>query len=67
MDVVVCGFDVDGVMYVFNYDIFEDVESYIYCIGWIGCVGGLGFVIMFVVVKDEKYLEEIEKMFGVLI
>lgn len=39
IDVVVWGFYIDVVIYVFNYDLFDDVEDYVYCIGCIGWVG----------------------------
>lgn len=53
IDVVVWGLYIEVVMYVFNYDLFDDVEDYVYCIGWIGCVGKSGVVISFVC---EKYV-----------
>lgn len=36
IDVVSCGLDISGVSYVFNYYLFLNIESYIYCIGRIG-------------------------------
>ena len=59
-DVAARGLDVDGVTHVFNYDIPEDVESYIHRIGRTGRAGGSGLAITFVAAKDEKHLEEIE-------
>ena len=56
--------DVDGVTHVFNFDIPEDVESYIHRIGRTGRAGGSGITITFVATKDEKHLEEIEKTLG---
>ncbi|KFN01618.1 DEAD/DEAH box helicase [Bacillus clarus] len=63
-DVAARGLDVDGVTHVFNYDIPEDVESYIHRIGRTGRAGGSGLAITFVAPKDERYLEEIEKAIG---
>ncbi|MES5894150.1 DEAD/DEAH box helicase [Bacillus cereus group sp. RP43] len=63
-DVAARGLDVDGVTHVFNYDIPEDVESYIHRIGRTGRAGGSGLAITFVAAKDERYLEEIEKTLG---
>ena len=63
-DVATRGLDVDGVTHVFNYDIPEDVESYIHRIGRTGRAGGSGLTITFVAAKDEKHLEEIEKTLG---
>ncbi|MGH0562590.1 DEAD/DEAH box helicase [Bacillus cereus] len=63
-DVAARGLDVDGVTHVFNFDIPEDVESYIHRIGRTGRAGGSGIAITFVAAKDEKHLEEIEKTLG---
>ncbi|MBE7106090.1 DEAD/DEAH box helicase [Bacillus cereus] len=63
-DVAARGLDVDGVTHVFNFDIPEDVESYIHRIGRTGRAGGSGLAITFVAEKDERYLEEIEKTLG---
>lgn len=63
-DVAARGLDVDGVTHVFNFDIPEDVESYIHRIGRTGRAGGSGLAITFVAAKDEKHLEEIEKTLG---
>lgn len=46
LDVVVCGLDILEVSYVFNFDVLSYVEDYVYCIGWMGCVGCKGIVIM---------------------
>ena len=53
-DVAARGLDVDGVTHVFNYDIPEDVESYIHRIGRTGRAGGSGLAITFVAPKDEN-------------
>ncbi|MDM5239274.1 RNA helicase [Bacillus cereus] len=63
-DVAARGLDVDGVTHVFNFDIPEDVESYIHRIGRTGRAGGSGLAITFVAAKDERHLEEIEKTLG---
>ncbi|CAM4248645.1 hypothetical protein BAMA_06450 [Bacillus manliponensis] len=60
-DVAARGLDVDGVTHVFNYDIPEDVESYIHRIGRTGRAGGSGLAITLVASKDKGYLQEIEK------
>ncbi|KYD07843.1 DEAD/DEAH box helicase [Heyndrickxia sporothermodurans] len=60
-DVAARGIDVEGVTHVFNYDIPEDVESYIHRIGRTGRAGGKGMAITFVAPKDRSYLEMIEK------
>ena len=63
-DVAARGLDVEGVTHVFNYDIPEDVESYIHRIGRTGRAGESGLAITFVAPKDEMYLKEIEKYIG---
>ncbi|EMA6343977.1 DEAD/DEAH box helicase [Bacillus cytotoxicus] len=63
-DVAARGLDVEGVTHVFNYDIPEDVESYIHRIGRTGRAGGTGLAITFVAPKDRMYLKEIEKYIG---
>ncbi|MEY8348270.1 DEAD/DEAH box helicase [Bacillus cereus] len=63
-DVAARGLDVEGVTHVFNYDIPEDVESYIHRIGRTGRAGGSGLAITFVAPKDEMHLKEIEKGIG---
>ncbi|MDM5188738.1 DEAD/DEAH box helicase [Bacillus sp. DX4.1] len=63
-DVAARGLDVEGVTHVFNYDIPEDVESYIHRIGRTGRAGGTGLAITFVAPKDEMYLKDIEKGIG---
>ena len=63
-DVAARGLDVDGVTHVFNYDIPEDVESYIHRIGRTGRAGEAGIAITFVAPKDSMYLKEIEKGIG---
>lgn len=60
-DVAARGLDVDGVTHVFNYDIPEDVESYIHRIGRTGRAGGSGIAITLVAPKDHQYLQQIEK------
>ncbi|MGE8204884.1 DEAD/DEAH box helicase [Heyndrickxia sp. NPDC080065] len=60
-DVAARGIDVEGVTHVFNYDIPQDVESYIHRIGRTGRAGGKGLAITFVAPKDKQYLDMIEK------
>jgi ATP-dependent RNA helicase DeaD len=60
-DVAARGIDVEGVTHVFNYDIPEDVESYIHRIGRTGRAGGTGLAVTLVAPKDRSYLEMIEK------
>lgn len=60
-DVAARGLDVEGVTHVFNYDVPEDVESYIHRIGRTGRAGGDGLAVTFVAAKDMRELAEIEK------
>jgi ATP-dependent RNA helicase DeaD len=60
-DVAARGLDVTGVTHVFNYDIPEDVESYIHRIGRTGRAGEEGIAVTFVAPKDQSYLTMIEK------
>ncbi|MDC3418120.1 DEAD/DEAH box helicase [Aquibacillus salsiterrae] len=60
-DVAARGLDVEGVTHVINYDIPEDVESYIHRIGRTGRAGGDGLAITFVATKDKQYLKIIER------
>jgi ATP-dependent RNA helicase DeaD len=60
-DVAARGLDVEGVTHVFNYDIPQDVESYIHRIGRTGRAGKDGLAITFVALKDKQALEMIEK------
>ncbi|WP_026884032.1 DEAD/DEAH box helicase [Clostridium akagii] len=60
-DVAARGLDVTGVTHVYNYDIPENVESYIHRIGRTGRAGENGTTCLFVDPKDETTLKEIEK------
>ncbi|MCT2538183.1 DEAD/DEAH box helicase [Aquibacillus koreensis] len=60
-DVAARGLDVEGVTHVFNYDIPQDVESYIHRIGRTGRAGGEGIAVTFVASKDSQYLKLIER------
>lgn len=60
-DVAARGLDVEGVTHVFNYDIPEDVDSYIHRIGRTGRAGERGIAFTLVAPKDRPYLEMIEK------
>lgn len=59
-DVAARGLDVEGVTHVFNYDIPQDVESYIHRIGRTGRAGEQGVAITLVAPKDRMHLEAIE-------
>ncbi|WP_246939538.1 DEAD/DEAH box helicase [Bacillus pinisoli] len=63
-DVAARGLDVEGVTHVFNYDLPEDVDSYIHRIGRTGRAGSKGLAITFVTPKDFSQLKIIEKGIG---
>ncbi|MEW9124898.1 MAG: DEAD/DEAH box helicase, partial [Thermotaleaceae bacterium] len=60
-DVAARGLDIEGITHVFNYDIPQDVESYIHRIGRTGRAGQKGVAITFVTPKDYEALRNIEK------
>lgn len=62
MDVVGCGIDVFGILYIINYDVLYFSEDYVYCVGWIGRMGCEGVVYIFVILEEGNYFIEIEKM-----
>ncbi|MED4583658.1 DEAD/DEAH box helicase [Brevibacillus choshinensis] len=63
-DVAARGLDVEGITHVFNYDIPEDVDSYIHRIGRTGRAGEQGVAFTLVTPKDRSNLEMIEKGIG---
>lgn len=60
-DVAARGLDIEGITHIFNYDIPNDVESYIHRIGRTGRAGEKGMAITFVAPKDRDFLNMIEK------
>lgn len=60
-DVAARGLDVEGVTHIFNYDIPEEVESYVHRIGRTGRAGDEGIAITLVAAKDLNYFKMIEK------
>ncbi|MCD5325661.1 DEAD/DEAH box helicase [Pontibacillus sp. HN14] len=63
-DVASRGLDVEGVTHVYNYDIPQDVDSYIHRIGRTGRAGDDGVAITFVAPKDQQMFAAIEKGIG---
>src|SRR5690606_13911308 len=63
-DVAARGIDVEGVTHVFNYDIPQDVDSYIHRIGRTGRAGGKGVAITFASPRDIDALRHIERGIG---
>ncbi|MCC5909242.1 MAG: DEAD/DEAH box helicase [Clostridiaceae bacterium] len=60
-DVAARGLDIEGITHVFNYDIPQDVESYIHRIGRTGRAGEHGMAVTFVTPRDEDQLREIQR------
>ncbi|MFL6559941.1 MAG: DEAD/DEAH box helicase, partial [Bacillus sp. (in: firmicutes)] len=66
-DVAARGLDVEGVTHVFNYDIPEDVDSYVHRIGRTGRAGMTGLAITFYTSTDRPMLETIERELNITI
>lgn len=60
-DVASRGLDIGGVDHIYNYDIPENVETYIHRIGRTGRAGEKGYTCLFVDPKYSRMLSEIEK------
>ncbi|WP_377888103.1 DEAD/DEAH box helicase [Alkalihalobacillus sp. R86527] len=63
-DVAARGLDIEGVTHVFNYDVPQDVESYIHRIGRTGRAGEGGAAYTFIASKDKQAVPMIEKGIG---
>ena len=61
-DVAARGIDVDGVTNVFNYDLPQDVESYVHRIGRTGRANREGTAYSLVTPKDFSMLKQIQKV-----
>ncbi len=61
-DVAARGLDVPSVSHVFNYDVPSHAEDYVHRIGRTGRAGRDGKAIMICVPRDEKNLEDIERL-----
>lgn len=64
IDVVVWGFDVECIGLVINYDMLFDSEVYVYCIGWMGWVGCIGEVVLFVILWECCFICNFEWVMG---
>jgi superfamily II DNA/RNA helicase len=63
-DVAARGLDISGITHIYNYDIPENVETYIHRIGRTGRAGESGYTCMFIDPKNMKALESIEATIG---
>lgn len=59
-DVASRGLDISGASHIYNYDIPENVETYIHRIGRTGRAGESGYTCLFVDPKDSRMLSDIE-------
>ncbi|MET1253551.1 DEAD/DEAH box helicase [Aliikangiella maris] len=63
-DVAARGLDVSRISHVINYDITQDVESYVHRIGRTGRAGRQGCAILFITPREKRMLALIEKVTG---
>lgn len=63
-DVAARGLDVQRISHVINYDISQDVESYVHRIGRTGRAGREGTAILFVTPREKRMLALIERTTG---
>ncbi len=63
-DVAARGLDIPDVSHVFNFDVPGHAEDYVHRIGRTGRAGKKGTALMICVPRDEKNLEDIEKLVG---
>ncbi len=61
-DVAARGLDIPAVSHVFNFDVPSHAEDYVHRIGRTGRAGRKGTTIMICVPRDEKNLEDIERL-----
>lgn len=59
-DVAARGLDVDDISYVINYDMPDDVDTYIHRIGRTGRAGKAGIAVSFVTFEEEYLIKEFE-------
>lgn len=60
-DVAARGLDVSGVTHVFNFDMPQDVDSYVHRIGRTGRAGMSGLAATFVTPREIEHLHQIER------
>jgi len=63
-DVAARGLDIPDVSHVFNFDVPGHAEDYVHRIGRTGRAGKKGTALMICVPRDEKNLEDIERLVG---
>ena len=63
-DIAARGIDIAGLSHVFNYDLPNEPEAYVHCIGRTGRAGRDGIAISFCCIDEMKELKQIEKLTG---
>lgn len=66
-DVAARGLDIDDISYVVNYDMPEDVDTYIHRIGRTGRAGKEGVAVSFITSEEEYLIKEFELRTGMVI
>ena len=61
-DVAARGLDIPNVSHIFNFDVPSHAEDYVHRIGRTGRAGKSGVALMICVPKDERNLEDIERL-----
>lgn len=61
-DVAARGLDVSGVTHVYNFDIPQDIDSYVHRIGRTGRAGKTGLASTFVTPREMDHLHQIERI-----
>ena len=63
-DVAARGLDIPAVSHIFNYDAPYHPDDYVHRIGRTGRAGRSGHAYMLVTSRDEKYVDQIQKLIG---
>lgn len=61
-DVAARGIDITGVTHVYNFDMPQDIDSYVHRIGRTGRAGNSGIASTFVTAREVQYLHQIERV-----
>lgn len=60
-DVAARGLDINHISHVINYDMPNDVETYVHRIGRTGRIGKTGIAILFVTPRERNMLQQVER------
>ena len=64
-DVISRGIDIDDVTHVINYDVPQDIESYLHRVGRTGRMGKIGTAITLITPEDLGIINEIENTYNI--